>query len=154
MAGPATAVKALRAVLNHGKVGFELRCASYIHPFGAMDRFRRDTNGYRSYSQALGLNSWHMVLVTKRPGFLASVDEETIWRELCSPRFTTPILRAWTPYLLERLKEGYWSRRTGRGNAGIIEADAWGCSPGILVADDAKLDKFVTEGLKQGSISI
>src|SRR5262245_44111394 len=73
-AGPATAVKALRAVIQQPDVPFTLQCREYDHPFGTHDTFTREGGGYRSYSHPLGLNTWHMVLVTKIAGFLPCVD--------------------------------------------------------------------------------
>lgn len=125
-----------------------MRCTEYLYPFGTSHRFVRDGCGYRSYSQPLGLHTWHMVLVSKRPGLLLSMDDETIWQELSGPRFTTPLLRAWMPHILGRLKE--WSN-DGRG---IIEADAWGCAPGILDVTGDRLDAIVTQGLSNGSLTI
>lgn len=141
-------MKALRAVLCQPNVPFELLCTEYDHPFGRGYPLKRDGAGYRSYSQPLGLGTWHMALVSKRPGLMLSADEESVWRELSGPRFTTPILRSWMPYLLGKLTEGY------RDAAGIRNADAWGCKPGVLAVTNETLDDYVTEGLKSGTITI
>ena len=51
--------------------------------------------------------------MAKVPGLILALSEESLWQELRSDRYTTPILRAWVPWLLERLKE----------DGGLAEAD-------------------------------
>lgn len=149
-AGSSSLVKAVRAVLGQPDIHFNMACVEYEDPFGPYHPFARDGDGYRSYSKPLGLHTWHMVLVSKRPGLMLSMDDESIWQELTSARYTTPILRKWMPYILEKLKE-YDYRLGGRG---IVDADCWGCKPGVLTCTDEYLDAIVTEGLKNGALTI
>lgn len=82
--------------------------------------------------------------MTKAPGFMMVVTEEMLWRELNSPRFTTPILRAWVPYLEAEL------RACNR----LEDAHVFNCKCGILAVTTPKLDEIVIDGLSKGKILI
>lgn len=144
MAGPSTALKSLRAVLAQPKVMFSLRFPRYSYPFGPNYRINRDPDGYVSRTALLGYGTNHMVLVTKRDGFIPCVSPEALWQEVSSPRHTTPVLRAWSPWLYQKLKD---LRRVLR------DTDCFGCKPGLLDLDDATLDRVVSGGLKTGEIT-
>jgi len=96
------------------------------------------------YSHKLGYGLAHAVFVTKSPGFMMIVTEESLWQELNTTRFTTPILREWIPFIDRKLRE--ISR--------LENAHVYGCQCGILSATTSKLDEIVIEGLSKGKISI
>ncbi len=102
------------------------------------------SDGYHVYSHKLGYGLAHAVFVTKSPGFMMIVTEESLWQELNTTRFTTPILREWIPFIDRKLRE--ISR--------LENAHVYGCQCGILSATTSKLDEIVIEGLSKGKISI
>lgn len=107
-------------------------------------RISADSDGYEVFTHKLGYNMTHAMFVTKSAGFLKIVTEESLWQELKGPRYTTPILREWMPYLEERL------RADGR----LEDAFGYNCECGILSATNSMLDEAVSEGLQQRMISI
>ena len=48
----------------------------------------------------------HALILTKAPGFIKIVTDETIWQELTDIRFTTPVLRTWVPYISKEMSTG------------------------------------------------
>jgi len=72
------------------------------------------------------------------------VTEESLWQELNTTRFTTPILRKWMPYIETKLRE------CNR----LEDAHVFSCRCGILSATTKKLDEIVIAGLRDGSITI
>ena len=100
--------------------------------------------GYLCYQHKIGYGLAHAVFITKAPGFMMVVTEESLWQELNSTRFTTPILREWMPYIEKELRE--CSR--------LEDAHVFGCKCGILSATTTKLDEIVIEGLSKRHISI
>jgi hypothetical protein len=86
--------------------------------------------GYHAYRVSLGYGYWHVLLVAKVTGLILALSEESLWRELRSDRFTTPILRRWVPWLMARLVEA----------GGLAKLTVDGCKAGLLVADDDMLD--------------
>jgi len=102
------------------------------------------SDGYHVYSHKLGYGLAHAVFVTKSPGFMMIVTGESLWQELNTTRFTTPILREWIPFIDRKLRE--ISR--------LENAHVYGCQCGILSATTSKLDEIVIEGLSKGKISI
>jgi hypothetical protein len=145
-------VKAFRAIVHLKDV--PLRVVLYEAPRGSVDRFNatayhpkqvfREPAGYETFTHNLGCNTAHLVVMTKLRGFMPCVGEESLWRELTSPRYTTPVLRQWCPYLLQRFRE----RKM------IVDAVSWGCQPGCLTATQEELDDVVRAGLAQGKIAI
>jgi len=102
------------------------------------------SDGYHVYTHKLGYGLAHAVFITKSPGFMMIVTEESLWQELNSTRFTTPILREWIPFIDRRLRE--ISR--------LENAHVYECQCGILTATTTKLDEIVVDGLKSGDIVI
>lgn len=138
-AGPATAVKALVAALR-SKSAYQFKadmprlyCTGY-----------RWEGGYRVYRQRLDGDYWHVLCVAKAEGFLPVLTEEALWQELTGPRFTTPVLRAWLPWLLQAAKEERL----------LMELRQAGCSAGWLRMDGANLDRMVSWGLAHGELKI
>ena len=72
------------------------------------------------------------------------VTDETIWQELTDPRFTTPVLRDWVPYISQEMRE----------RDILEEAHVFNCNCGIMSATTKDLDEIVTEGLRSGAIHI
>ncbi len=102
------------------------------------------SDGYHVYTHKLGHGLAHAVFITKAPGFMMVVTEESLWQELNTTRFTTPILREWIPFIDRKRRE--ISR--------LENAHVYECQCGILTATTTKLDEIVIDGLKSGDIVI
>jgi hypothetical protein len=144
-------VKAIRAVLCGGakaiatasgvKVGQQGEESWRMHTPG---RLTPTTDGYQVYTHKLGYGMAHALFVTRMPGFMKVITEESLWQELKNVRFTTPILREWMPYIEKTLR--YEER--------LEDAHTFGCRCGILSATTASLDTIVSEGLQQRELII
>jgi hypothetical protein len=148
---PAQTVKGIRGILNTNS-----RCT--IQATGQMvkresastsrgeqpGRITRCGESYRTETHKLPLGMAHAVFMTRAPGFLPSMAEEHVWQELMSNRFTTPMLRAWVP----------WIARTLKAQGLLLEAYCYNCNCGQLIATDQQLDKVVSDGLVGGSLLI
>jgi len=108
---------------------------------GYHTRFRRSDGGYACQRHYLGYATWHYVLLSKRKGFLPSLHDESLWQELQTDRYTTPILREWMPELRkDLLQRGY-----------LEKASCVGCDCGVLTLPPEKLDEVVQDGLRTRS---
>jgi hypothetical protein len=139
--GAESAAKAIAAILHSdGKARFRID-ADGINPY---QEFDKDKDGYGVYRHRASLNHWHFLCISKRKGLLTNMDEASVWRELRSERFSTPLLRTWAPYIVEQLSE-----------RGLLERlEGFGCDAGMLTADSNDLDQIVTEGLLNRQIVI
>jgi hypothetical protein len=88
-----------------------------------------------------------LVVVSRRDGFMPCLSAEAVWQELSSPRYTTPVLESWCPWLMEKMRETWHERR-------IEMAEAWGCSPAVMNLTDEQLDSLVVSGIKSGELRI
>ena len=102
------------------------------------------SDGYLVYTHKLGYGMAHALFVTKAQGFMMIVTPESLWRELNTTRFTTPLLKEWVPYIEKRL----------RADNLLEDAHVFNCTCGILSATTSKLDEIVTDGLKKWLITI
>ena len=100
--------------------------------------------GYTVFTHKLGYGMAHAVFLTRLPGFLKRVTEETLWQELKSTRFTTPILREWMPWIERRLRD----------EDRLEDAHGFHCQCGILSATTPSLDAIVSEGLQTRELLI
>ena len=107
-------------------------------------RLHPSNEGYAVYKHKLGFGIAHAMFITRAPGFMAIVTPESLWRELNSPRFTTPILRSWMPYIEAQL------RTADR----LEDAHCFNCHCGLLTATTKKLDEIVSNGLVTGHLHI
>jgi len=101
-------------------------------------------HGYRVDAHRLGFGMLHAIFTCRQPGFLLDDGDDALWQELKQERFTTPLLRAWLPYI--------------RGELVIRNlldcCDTLDCTCCILTALSADLDSIVESGLKNGLIHI
>ncbi len=72
------------------------------------------------------------------------VNPEALWQELKDPRFTTPVLPEWMPYVEQELRKAYFLQGTHNYN----------CSSGILTLINNDFDTIVSDGIKNGKIHI
>lgn len=144
-------VKQIRAILCGGAKAQAQASGVQVAQPGA-DRWSYHTpgrlnatpDGYQVYTHKLGYGMAHALFITRMDGFMTVVSEESLWQELNTLRFTTPILREWMPYIDTTL----------RYNVHLEDAHSFGCHCGILSATTMSLDKIVTEGLQQSELII
>lgn len=103
-------------------------------------------DGYHVHTHKLGYGLAHAMFITRMPGFLKVVTEESLWQELTRTggRYTTPLLREWTGYINKELRD------TGQ----LEDAHCFNCHCGILTASVEDLDKIVSDGLSQYELTI
>ena len=101
-------------------------------------------DGYQCHTHKLGYGLAHALFITRMPGFMKVVTPESLWQELNGTRFTTPVLRAWVPYIEKRLRDD-----------GLLEdAHGFNCRCGVLSALTKHLDAVVSQGLADRQIAI
>jgi hypothetical protein len=139
-AGPESSVKAVAAGLrSNTRADFVID-----HPGVYCHRPVRHDGGYKVMTSRLDGNYWHMLIFADVPGFLPILDDASLWQELKTERFTTPLVRSWIPWLRKRMEEERLLARIRQS----------GCNAGLLMATTEQLDELVTQGLETGEISI
>ena len=138
-------VKAIRAVLCGGAKATANAGGVKVNRAGdeawrahTPGRLSPTCDGYFVYTHKLGFGLAHALFITKMPGFMKVVTTESLWQELNSARFTTPLLREWTPKIEEAL------RKTDR----LENAFTFNCNCGILSATTDSLDEIVSVGIE------
>jgi hypothetical protein len=101
-------------------------------------------DGYFLHIQKLPYGLCQALFITKSTGFLPVVTEESIWQEISGPKFSTPLLREWAPYIEKKLREENL----------LTDAFTLGCSCGRITASDPQLDSIVSLGLANGKLLI
>ena len=144
-------IKAIRAILCGGAKAVANASGVQVGQPGADQwnkhtpgRLTPTTDGYQVFTHKLGYGMAHALFITRMPGFMKTVTEESLWQELKTVRFTTPILREWMPYI----------EKTLRHEDRLENAHTFGCECGILSATTQSLDKIVSEGLQQRELII
>jgi hypothetical protein len=101
--------------------------------------------GFDCRKEKLEYDTWHLVAVSKSKSFFLHETDEALWQQLRSERFTTPILKHWTPAIRQQLHK--------RGL--LTKLDHFGpCSPAYLLASSATLDDVVSHGIQHGLLRI
>lgn len=140
--GPDTAAKSLRATLYQPDVEaeFVLEGGDEIQQM-VKARIGRDGGPivYGAAMVKLAPGVIHMVALAKIPGLLPNMSDDHLWAELTSPRYTTPLLRSWIP----------WLRESMVNNGNIILAQGLASSVGVLRIEPDELDALVSLGVKE-----
>jgi hypothetical protein len=109
---PTQIVKGIRGWLNTNKRGTAVATGAKVKKSFEDDWQLRDPgnlwklpDGYSTETHRLQYGLAHALFTTRTPGFLKSISEESLWQELNSPRFTTPLLRSWMPWVTRELME-------------------------------------------------
>lgn len=144
-------VKQIRAILCGGAKaiaqasGIKVRRPSEEEWYGRQPgRLYPTPDDYQVDTHKLGYGLAHALFLTRMPGFMKVVTEESLWQELNNVRFTTPILRGWMPYIEGQLREDDL----------LEDAHVYRCKCGVLSATTKRLDEIVARGLANGSITI
>jgi hypothetical protein len=151
VAAPAALVKGFAGVLhNHGQLAEITLAAGTLkndeYPYGRTVHYLgRASEGYvRAGVAHLGYGVAHALFVARAPGLLRDCTEDALWRELCGPRYTTPLLRPWVPHLMAKL----------RAAGLLISCLGHRTTAGLLTATQDDLDRLVTEGLQAGRLRL
>ncbi len=142
--GPDTSVKSVRATLYQPDVEAEFVLESETTERMLKARFMFDGKPV-SYSAAvtkLAPGVIHIVAVAKIPGLMPNMSDDHLWSELSGPRYTTPLLRDWIPWLKETMAQG----------GGIVVANGFESTVGVLKTEPEELDALVTLGVKEGHL--
>ena len=124
-------------------VGFRLRV--FDNPSRSLEKARNGhVVGYEARTARIGPGAVHLVARAKLDGLMADISAAALWQELSGDRFTTPLLRCWTPWLRQRLIEEEL----------LVEADGHNCSAGLLSATPEELDKLVADGVRLGNLNL
>lgn len=100
--------------------------------------------GYTDSTHRLPFRKVHAFLLTKAVGFLPGATEAHLWKELMGSRYSTPLLREWMPWLMTELER--------RGL--LVHARCFNCSCATLNLTTRSLDEVVSEGVRNGHITI
>lgn len=145
--GPDTAVKSVRATLYQPDVEAEFRLET-TDTLQQMLKARAGLDGkpvtYSAAVAKLAPGVIHLVAVAKILGLMPDMSDDHLWAELTRPRFTTPLLRTWIP----------WLKETMTSNGSIIMADGFDASVGVLRLEPDALDDLVSQGVKEGNLAM
>jgi hypothetical protein len=86
----------------------------------------------------------HLVALANIPGLMPDMGDDHLWAELSSPRYTTPLLRAWIPWLKQAMVKG----------DGIVVAQGFSSTVGVLKTEPDELDILVASGVKEGHLCL
>lgn len=136
--GPASAVKAARAILCGGSKNPGMEIGGMGVWFNRS--LNRAAEGYKVKIVHLADHTYHLVAASRAEGLMTEFDEESLWQRLRGDTFTTPILRHWMPWLLRQLQENYCLGELNQAN----------CSCGLLRLNPDMLDELVSRGVRDG----
>ena len=142
--GPDTAVKSVRATLYQPDV--EAEFLLYGDTAQQMVKARTAFDGkpvtYSAAVAKLAPGVIHMVALARIPGLMPNMSDDHLWAELSGPRYTTPLLRPWTAWLKEAMAAG----------GGIVVANSFSATVGVLKTESDELDTLVASGVKEGHL--
>jgi hypothetical protein len=144
--GPDTAAKAVRATLYQPDVQaeFVLEGGNAERMLKARMTFGGKPVSYGAAIAKLAPGVIHLVALAKIPGLMPNMSDDHLWTELSGPRYTTPLLRSWIPWLKQAMTEG----------SGIVVAEGLASTVGVLKTEPDDLDALVTRGVKEGHLGM
>lgn len=141
--GPDTAVKSVRATLYQPDVEAEF----VLETDDKIERMVRANIAFDGkpvvYGAAvtkLAPGVVHLVALAKIPGIMPDMTDDHLWAELTGPRYTTPLLRSWVPWLQRVMVQG----------GSIVAAEGFASAVGVLRVAPDELDALVALGVKEG----
>ncbi|MFO0803419.1 MAG: hypothetical protein U0791_09900 [Gemmataceae bacterium] len=136
--GPETSVKAVTAAL-HSSEKDQQRIEYSVHAGEVQSSHTsKSPTGYQVHRAKLCYDLWHVLLLSRRPGFLPVRSDNALWQHFRSDQFSTPLLREWIPWLRNELV------RHGK----LIALTRTGCEAAVLETDSELLDELVSQGLR------
>jgi hypothetical protein len=143
--GPDTAVKSVRATLYQPDIeaGFVLENGDASQQMlKAKLGFDGKPVKYGAATMKLAPGVVHLVALAMIPGLMPNMSDDHLWTELSGPRYTTPLLRAWIPWLKQAMVEG----------GGIVASQGVAAEVGVLRTEPDELDALVVSGVKEGHL--
>ncbi len=140
-------VKGLRAILNTGAATARLKLEDVRVGDGKDSGEARVVTPpegvrYEFHPHSLGFDNFHALFLSRAPGFLPCVSDESVWRELKRPEYNTPILRSWVPEITRRLKaEGL-----------LVPLFCYRAECALINATNDDLDGIVSAGVRSGKM--
>ena len=145
--GPDTAVKSIRANLYQPELDSEF-VLEIDDQTKRMIKAKITLDGkpvvYKATVAKLASGVIHLVALAKIPGLMPNISDDHLWTELISPRYSTPLLRTWIPWLKRIMVQG----------GGIVVADGFTSHVGVLRTEPDELDALVTLGVKEGHLPL
>jgi hypothetical protein len=144
--GPDTAAKAVRAALYQPDIPaqFILGGDNAEQMTKARTAFDGKAVSYSAAVAKLAPGVVHLVALARLPGLMPDMSDDHLWTELSGPRYTTPLLRSWIPWLKQAMTEG----------GGIVVAGGMASTVGVLNTEPGDLDTLVMQGVKEGHLSL
>lgn len=142
--GPASTIKAIAVGLRNPTLA-RFRCNDTpvkLCNDGVNGQLSGTTDGYDIHRHFLGMNSWHMLAVSKWKKLLMAGDDDTLWQRLRSEDYTTPMIRSWVPEIKKQLLE----------HGLLLPLECFGCEAYYLRANDKNLDEIVSAGVLSGDL--
>jgi hypothetical protein len=145
--GASQSINGLRACLNANVTADfaieDVRASSGNGGSGNIRTFYREPDhGYACYATHLGHGHHHALFLSRVPGFLPVVSDESIYNELKKPHLTTPILRSWIGPIADALKAGQK----------LEPLYCFNCQCALITATTDDLDRIVSAGVKDESM--
>jgi hypothetical protein len=146
--GPQTTIKAVCAVMGNSRslIMSARNCGPCCPMAKPYERYIRTDGafGYRVARTKLGYDTWHMLAISEDPQLIPVYSQRAVLDKLKSQRFTTPLLDGWIGWLVSQL----------RMRSHLRELTCFGCRAGYLNVTDAQLDAIVSEGVRDGHLTI
>jgi hypothetical protein len=142
--GPDTSVKAVRATLYQPDVEaeFVLESETTERMLKARLAFDGKPVTYTAAVTKLAPGVIHLVALAKIPGLMPDMGDDHLWAELTGPRYTTPLLRGWIPWLKTAMSAG----------GGIVVANGFAATVGVLKTEPGALDEIVSHGVRDRAL--
>ena len=142
--GPDTSVKSVRATLYQPDVEaeFVLESENTERMLKARTVYDGKPVTYSAAVTKLAPGVIHLVAVAKIPGLMPNMSDDHLWAELTGPRYTTPLLKSWIP----------WLKATMVSDGGIVVANGFVSTVGVLKTEPEELDILVAQGVKEGHL--
>ena len=137
--GPGQAIRAAAAAMRAGDR------ASFNIPLSPTYSYYHGDGKFFVRYERLAYDHWHLLGLTVNPRFILNCTDEALWRLLQSKEFTTPLLRAWLPYIKHEMI------RTG--DLKKVD-DRHACDPWFCTANDESLDAIVAEGVRSKALKM
>ena len=144
--GPDTAAKAVRATLYQPDIQatFSLTTGDTEQMIKARTAFDGKPVTYGAAIAKLAPGVVHLVALAKSPGLMPNMSDDHLWTELSGPRYTTPLLRSWIPWLKQAMTK----------DSGIVVAEGMASTVGVLNTEPGDLDELVMQGVKEGHLCL
>jgi hypothetical protein len=140
--GPGTTVQAIAASMQASNMNPRIRCEKSDGTYGFV--YRVPGVKYLAHRNRISYSQWQLLMLANHEYFLRSNSDEALWQELSSERYTTPVLRAWVPWIRDRLEQEELLKPLVSVN----------CNSALMQAQTKDLDDLITEGLQSQAITI